>query len=278
MTNDAGFAQLQSSFGPRFFNTISVRYDDNDRFGGKPTFRVAPAFLIPETGTKLKGTVGTGFKAPTLDELFDSFPAFDFFANPNLKPETSLGYDLGVEQALLDKRVQLGATYFHNDIKNLININDTGTSYANVGMATTYGVESFVSYHPMDQLTLRADYTYTMAEDDILHQELIRRPKNKASVNATWQVTDAAALSATILYVGPWIDTSRDGTVSGLTAQRYTLVNLAGSYELGHGVTAFARIDNLLDRRYQEPIGFLHQGLGVFAGLRVAFNAADVGW
>ncbi len=276
MTNNAGFAQLQSSFGERFFNAISLRYDDNDRFGSKATYRVAPAFLIPETGTKLKGSVGTGFKAPTLDELFDnSFAAQGFFANPNLQPETSLGYDLGFEQALLDKRLQFGATYFHNDINNLITINETGTSFENVGRATTYGAESFVAYKPWEPLALRADYTYTTAEDDIHHQELLRRPKHKASLNAAWQVTEAASLSATILYTGPWTDINRAGTASGLTASGYTLVNLAGSYDLGHGVTAFARINNLLDRQYQDPIGFQHQGLGVFAGLRVALDTVD---
>ena len=275
MTNDAGFAQLQSSFGDRFFNAASLRYDSNNRFGGKATYRVAPAFLIPETGTKLKGSVGTGFKAPTLDELFDSFPQFGFFANPDLTPETSLGYDLGFEQAALDKRVQFGATYFHNDIKNLIVINDTGTTYENVGHATTYGVESFVSYKPWNPLTLRVDYTYTMAEDDVLHEELIRRPKHKASFNAAWQVTEKLSLSATLLYIGPWSDINRAGTVSGLKTPGYTLVNLAGSYELGHGITAFARINNLLDRHYQDPIGFQHQGFGVFGGFRVSLDTAD---
>src|SRR5438876_557919 len=93
--DNAGFIQLQSSFAERLFDAISLRYDSYDRFGSKLTYRVAPALLIPETGTKLKGTVGTGFKGPTLNELFVSFPAFNFFANPNLKPETSLGYDLG---------------------------------------------------------------------------------------------------------------------------------------------------------------------------------------
>jgi vitamin B12 transporter len=277
LSNNAGFAQLQSSFGERLFNTISVRFDDNDRFGGKATYRVAPAFLIPETGTKLKATIGTGFKAPTLDELFDNFPQFGFFANPNLRPETSLGYDLGFEQALLDKRVHFGATYFHNDIRNLINFNDSFTSTVNVGRATTQGVESLATYRPWQPLTLRADYTFTLAEDDIAHQELQRRPKDKASLNATWQVTAEASLSATILYVGPWLDVSRAGTASGIVANGYTIVNLAGSYELGHGVTAFARINNLLDRQYQDPTGFQHQGLGVFAGLRVAFDAAGMG-
>jgi len=272
MANDAVFLQLQSSFGERFFNTISVRYDNNDRFGGKATFRLAPAFLIPETGTKLKGSIGTGFKAPTLDEMFDSYPEFGFFANPYLKPETSVGYDIGFEQSLPGDRVAFGATYFHNNIANLISINETGTSYANIGQATTQGVETFVSYKPVTAVTLRADYTYTNAVDDILHQELLRRPRDKASLNATWQVTEAASVSATVLYVGPWVDINRSGSVSGLIAKGYTLVNLAGSYDLGHGLTAFARIDNLLDQHYQDPTGFLHPGLGVFAGLRIVFD------
>jgi vitamin B12 transporter len=277
MTNDAGFIQLQSSFGERFFNAISLRYDDNDRFGGKATYRVAPAYLIPETATKLKGSVGTGFKAPTLDQLFDSLPAFNFFANPNLVPETSLGYDLGVEQGLFAKRVALGATYFHNDIKNLIDFNDSFTSTVNVGRATTWGAETFVSYDPWDELKLRADYTYTIAENDITNQPLNRRPKHKASLNADWQVTRDMTLTATVLYLGSWIDVNRSGSASGLTANGYTLVNLAGAYDIGHGVTAFARVNNLLDRQYQDPLGFQRPGLGVFAGLRVAFDTANQG-
>ena len=273
MTNDAGYLQLQSGFGERFFDTLSLRLDDNDRFGGKPTFRVAPAFLIPETDTKLKGSVGTAFNPPTLVQLFQSFPAFGFVANPDLKPETSLGFDAGFEQGLLQKRVQFGATYFHNDIANLININDSATTLINVGKATTYGVESFLSYRPWESLTLRSDYTFTIAKDDILDEPLTRRPKHKASLDAAWQASAAATLSATLLYVGSWRDVSRDGTATGLKANGYATVNLAGAYDLGHGLTAFGRIDNLLDRRYQDPLGFERPGFGVFAGLRVALDA-----
>lgn len=269
--NDAGYAQLQSSFGAQFFNTVSARYDDNSQFGGRATYREAPAYLITATGTKLKGSVGTGYNPPSLTELFENFPGFDFFANPKLLPETSFGFDLGFEQALLAKRMTFGATYFHNDIKNLIDINSTGTSYANIGEATTYGVESFVSYKPWDPLTLRADYTYTMATDDIQHTELLRRPKNKASLDAGWQATANLSFSATVLYVGPWVDVYRDGT-PGASGAGHTLVNLAGSYDLGHGVTTFARIDNMLDRHYQEPVGFDRPGFGIFAGVRVAFD------
>jgi vitamin B12 transporter len=275
ITDNAAMIQLQSGLAERFFNAVSVRYDQYDRFGGKTTFRIAPALLIPETGSKLKGSVGTGFKAPTLADLFQNFPSFNFFGNPNLKPETSIGYDLGFEQAVLDKRLRFGATYFHNNIDNLITINDTGTSLQNVGKATTYGVESFVALTPWEPLTLRADYTFLIAKDDILDQELLRRPKNKASLDAAWHVTDAAVLSATLLYVGPWRDVSRSGTVTGLTTNGYTLINLAASYDLGNGLTAYARINNLLDRHYQNPTGFLQPGLGVYAGLRVAFDTAN---
>ena len=272
ITDDAGMIQLQSSFGERLFNAASVRYDSYDTFGSKTTFRVAPALLIPETGSRLKGSVGTGFKAPTLAQLFQNFPSFNFFGNPNLKPETSIGYDLGFEQTALERRVQFGATYFHNNIDNLITANDTFTTFENINRATTYGVESFLAVTPWEPLTLRADYTYLMAKDDILDQQLLRRPKNKVSLDAAWHVTDAAQLSATIVYVGPSRDVNRAGTIAGLTASGYTLVNLAGSYDLGNGVSAYARIDNLLDRHYQSPIGFLRPGLGVFAGVRLALN------
>ena len=276
-TNNAGFAQLQSSFGERFFNTASVRYDNNSQFGGATTYRIAPAMIVPETDTTFRGSVGTGFKAPTLDQMFDSFPAFGFFANPNLVPEKSFGWDLGVEQKFLDRRAAVGATYFHNDIKNLIDFNDTFTTLINVGQATTYGVESFVAYKPWDVLSLRADYTYTMARNDVTDESLPRRPKHKASLNATWQVTERASLSGTVLYTGTWIDVNRSGTMTGLVSSPYTLVNIAGSYDLGHGVTAFARIDNLTDRHYQDPIGFQHQGLGVFGGVKVAIDATTFG-
>ncbi|HWE72171.1 MAG TPA: TonB-dependent receptor [Stellaceae bacterium] len=276
-TTNAGFAQLQSSFGDRFFNTASVRYDGNSQFGGAATYRIAPAMKVPETDTTFRGSVGTGFKAPSLDQLYDSFPSFGFFANPNLVPEKSFGWDAGVEQKFLDRRASAGATYFHNDIKNLIDFNDTFTTLINVGQATTYGVETFLAYKPWDVLSLRADYTYTVARDDVADQELPRRPKHKASLEATWQVTEHASLTGTVLYTGPWIDANRSGTMGGLVASRYTIVNIAGAYDLGHGVTAFARVDNLTDRRYQDPIGFLHQGIGVFGGVKVAIDAATFG-
>lgn len=268
----AGFAQLQSDIAGRLFNAFSLRYDANDHFGAKATYRVAPALVVPETGTKLKASLGTGFKAPSLSQLYQDFPAFDFFGNPNLRPETSIGLDAGIEQGLAEGHVAVGATYFANRIANLIDINDTFTSFTNIGMARTYGLESFMSLAPWGGFSIRADYTYTIAKNEITQQDLLRRPRDKVSISATLQATPALLLSATLVYVGPWRDVDRDGARSGLLADSYTIVNLAAAYDFGHGVAAFARIDNLLDRRYQNPVGFQRPGLGVIGGLEVQFG------
>ena len=231
-TIDSGFAELQSSFGDSFYDTLSLRYDDNDRFGSKVTYRVAPVYLIKDTDTKLKASVGTGFKAPTLEELFENFPAFDFFANPNLRPESSTGYDIGFEQAALSEQINFGVTYFRNNIRNLIDDNADFTSYANVGRAMTQGAESFVSYQPLKSLTLRLDYTYTEATDEILHEELLRRPKHKVSLNGNWQATQHLSFNATVLTVGSWVDGNRDFSIPRLNAPGYTTVNVATNFDI----------------------------------------------
>ncbi len=271
MTNDAGFLELRSSLGDRFFNTISVRDDANDRFGNYATYRIAPSFLIAETGTRLKASVGTGFKAPTLNELFVSFPAFFFSANPNLRPEHSFGYDLGFEQDVSPLHGQFGVTWFHNDITDLIQANDTFTMDVNVGRATTQGVEAFVAWRPISSLTARADYTYTDAEDDIAHTQLLRRPKNKASLNIAWQATHQLSISVEGLYVGSWIDDNRFFTVPPFRTPGYATLNLAANYVIDPHLTLFGRITNLANKQYQNPVGFLAPGIGVFAGAKVGF-------
>jgi vitamin B12 transporter len=269
---DSGYAELQSQLIEGLYSAINARYDQNDRFGGKVTYRVAPAYVIPGTGTKLKASVGSGFKAPTLSELFQSYPAFFFIANPNLRPETSTGYDVGVEQALVGETLRAGVTYYYNRVRNLIvaapSPDGINITYANVGRAHTDGVESFVAYHPVKAITLRADYTYTQATDDGTGQELLRRPKHKASLNAAWQATSAFSLNATVLTVSSWIDGNRDFSIPRLTAPGYTVVNLAASFAIDSHLTVFGRVDNLFDRHFQNPVGFLQPTLGAFAGIR----------
>jgi vitamin B12 transporter len=270
-TIESGYAELQSALGNNIFNALNVRYDNNDRFGSEVTYRLAPTYLILDSGTKLKASVGTGFKAPTLNQMFQNFPDFDFFGNPDLKPETSLGYDVGFEQALLNQRLNFGATYFRNNIKNLIATNAEDTSYTNIGRVTTQGVESFVSYQPLTALILRLDYTYTEATDDILDQELLRRPKHKGSLNAEWHATTRWSLNATLLSVSSWVDGNRDFSIPRLNAPGYTTVDVAAGYELSGHWALTARITNLLNRHYENPDGFDQPTIGAYAGIKAKY-------
>ena len=264
ITTNAGYAALQSDFGHGVFTSASIRYDDNSRFGNKVTWRLAPTWHIESSGTKLKASLGTGFKAPSLQQLFGTFGG-----NPLLKPETSFGYDVGVEQSLLGGALTGGLTWFHNDIENLI-VSGPAPAFllGNIGRAKTQGVESFIAWQALDTLNLRADYTYTDAIDDRTNRALLRRPRHKASLNAGWQAMDDLLLDATLLYVGPHVDGNRDFSVPRFHKGGEFTADFAASYRLTETFSVFGRLENAFDNSYQAPDGFLRPGIGGFAGIK----------
>ena len=263
ITTNAGYAELQSDFGMGLYNSASVRYDDNSRFGDKTTWRVAPAWVIGST--KIKASAGSGFKAPALQQLYGTFGG-----NAALKPETSFGYDVGVEHSLFNGAVTGGVTWFQNNIRNLI-VSGPAPAFQlmNIGRARTDGVESFIAWKATETLTFRADYTYTDALDAGTKLALLRRPRHKASVNAGWQATDDLNLNATLLYVGPQIDGNRDFSIPRLRMPDYVTVDLAASYRLTEKWSLFGRIENLTDTNYQSPDGFLRPRIGAYGGIKV---------
>lgn len=269
--NTAGYVEMQSQFAERFFIVGNLRVDDDDKFGSHTTWRVAPAFIVPGSDTKLKGSYGTAFKAPTLYELY-GVGDFNYVGNPNLKPETSKGWELGFEQPLFGDRLRFGVTYFRNDIKDLINnVFVPVNTYVNVGKAQTEGYEAFVDIRATERLRFHADYTRTDATDEIANTELVRRPKHKANFTTAYQATDALGLSASVVYVGPWMDFDRQGLwFTARDFQGYTVVNIAANYEVNKQVTVFGRVDNLFDKRYEVPVGWKAPGVGVFGGIKVS--------
>lgn len=274
VTTNAGYGELQSSLsdvldGVSFANSASIRYDSNSLYGDDVTWHAAPEVMITPSGTRIHASYGTGFKAPSLEQLFQSFPTFDFFANPDLKPETSAGYDVGVDQDLFG--LKGGVTWFHNDIDNLIETNPvTFADDVNIGRAITEGFENYLSWQPLEMLEVRADYTYTEAEDAELHEELVRRPRNKISGEVRWQESRALNLDARLLYVGTWIDGSRDFSVPRLDAHPYWTADLAASYALTKTLALTARVSNLFDENYEDPVGFLQPGRAVYAGFKAS--------
>jgi len=172
---------------------------------------------------------------------------------------------------LFHNSLRFGMTYFRINIKDLIEDNADFTSTTNIGRAKTDGVESFVAYRPTPTLTFRFDYTYTQATDETTRLELLRRPKNKESLNTNWQATDRLSLNATLLSVSSWVDTNRDGSIPRLNAPGYTTVDLAANYDLSNHWGLTGRVTNLLNRHYQNPDAFDQPTLGAFAGVKAKF-------
>jgi vitamin B12 transporter len=263
ITTNAGYGELDSDLGNGLHDDAAIRYDDISGFGDKVTWHIAPVWAIEATGTRLKASFGTGFKAPALQELFGGFGA-----NPSLKSESSTGYDAGFEQSLWGA-VSGGATWFHNDIRNLIvNGPPPNFTYGNIGRARTQGVETFIAWMPLDALSLRADYTYTDAIDASTGRALLRRPSNRLSLTGDWQALPDLTLDASLLVTGPQADIGRE---SGLREKLggYTLLNLAASYKLTETWSLFSRIENATDTDYQSPDGFLRPGIGAYGGIKV---------
>jgi len=271
-TNTKGyFLQDEIRLWDRFFAMFGIRVDDHSLFGSETTYRIAPAYLIKETGTKVKGTFGTGFKAPTLYQLFAPATSWGPIGNINLKPEKSRGWDIGAEQEFLKKRVILGATYFRNDFKNLINF-ESGLGYININKAKAEGIELLASIKPIDDLTLSFNYTYTDTEDKKTERELLRRPKNKFGLDINYHFLKKGNVNLGVIYVGKRDD--MDWSVwpaRRVELDGYTLVNLAASYNITKNFQLFGRIDNLFNKEYEEAKGWGTPGLSFFGGIKLSF-------
>ncbi|GAB6845881.1 TonB-dependent receptor [Methylorubrum rhodinum] len=270
--NTASYGEVQLTPFDGAFLVANLRHDENDAFGPATTYRVAPSYLVPGTGTRLKGSVGTGFKAPTLNQLFVDIPAFGQKGNPNLRPEESFGYDAGFEQPF-GERVLAGATYFANDFRNLIQGTFDPRTFVftnvNIGRAETYGAEAFLAVQFTDTLSGRIDYTNTVSKDDVNGRELLRRPRHKGSATAIWTPMPGLTLSGTLIVLGSFVDGARDANFSRVRNPGFAILNLAASYNVSETVSVFGRIDNLFDQRYENPTGFLGPGLAVYGGVRL---------
>lgn len=267
-TNNAIYLQEQLSAG-NFAAAVGGRYDEHDAFGGETTWRVAPTYTISATGTQIKGSVGTGFKAPSLYQLYGpdiDYGAWGYYVvgNENLEPEESIGYDIGIEQALLDKQLVITLSWFWNDIDNLIDYNDADNSvgYYNISGVRTQGVESSISWYPCDYFNIQLGYTYTDIETS--EEQLYRRPFHKGSADLNFYPIKNLQVNLNAIYVG-----ERDDRSEELDA--YTLVNLAASYQVHNNVTIFGRIENLLDEEYEEAAGYETADLSAYAGIKLSF-------
>ena len=184
--------------------------------------------------------------------------------NINLKFETSQSWDVGVEQDLFGKTSTWGVTYFENQFNNLIQANFAPYVNQNVSKAKVNGVETFVEVRPWTDLTLRGNYTYQQTQNLDNGEQLLRRPKDKASFDADYRFFEKAHIHANVLVVGQKADYA--STVAG-----YALLNLAGSYDVYKDVQLFARLDNVFDKQYEEVYGYGTSGVAGYGGVKLAY-------
>ncbi|HWK13590.1 MAG TPA: TonB-dependent receptor [Rhizobiaceae bacterium] len=236
--------------------TLGARQSWHSAFGANTTWRATGSYEFP-SATRLHASLGTGFRAPSLDELYGPFGS-----NPNLQPERSLSFDVGVEQRLGDRLVA-DLTYFHIDIDNLIGY--SGGGYNQIpGTARKRGVEASLSWAANGWLDLGAFYTYTSAVSQT-GARLPRVPANVVGLSVTAKPWERWTLTADARIALDTVD-------AGAPIDDYVLVNAKVAYKVNDSAEVYLRGENLLDQKYQTVSGYGMPGLGVFAGFRAKFG------
>jgi outer membrane receptor protein involved in Fe transport len=308
-TSYAYFAENRWNPTRRWVVIAGVRVDDirthqlpPDAFGSRPLLpassitkvnpRLSATYLAREGSgagrwgaTRLHGSFGTGIRAPSGFELA-------FTNNPRLKPEKSLSFDAGVEQRFLADRAVIDATYFYNRFRDQIVVlgsslsNLSSFTSDNLANARSRGVEFSVRLHPVRSLDFAANYTRldsailaldgttTTQSPFEVGQPLIRRPRNSGSLNATWShgrlmLNLNGTWRTQVLDVEP-----NFGAFGGLFPNNgYFVANTGFAYRLPRGVELYGRLNNVLNRKYEEALGFPALHLNFLTGVRFTFPA-----
>jgi vitamin B12 transporter len=272
--NRGWYAQEQLSFFNRLHLTAGARYEDNSEFGNEFVPRGSVAYELTQTGTVFRGAAGKGFKTPTFTEQFAQGFAT---GNPDLDPEKSYSWEVGVDQVLWQNKLVLGATYFNQKFDDLITYIDRpgpDPDFENIQEAESQGIELMALCKPGYGLTLGGNYTYldTEVTDDggvggpsspfEEGKDLLRRPEHTASgyVNWAWK---GFQIRFDGLYVGERDDLDfRTFPANRVTLDDYFTVDLAASYTFNlndryiKDFKIFAKVQNLFDEHYEEAFGF----------------------
>jgi len=250
-----------------FTATVGYRYDRNEKFGSVSTFRIAPMYFVKISGTKIKGTYGTGFKAPSLFNLFAPF-----YGNSDLKPEKSKGWDLGFEQFFYNNKISIGLTYFHMKFNDMLGFDENFRSI-NINEAETSGFEAMLYIQNIYGFSINGSYTYNETFDistpELSEEQLIRRPKNQFALS-TYYKHNKLKLGLFIKYSGEKFDTDFSTYPSTrVSLDAYTLVNITASYDITDYITMFGRIENIFDEDYQDILFYGNLGRSGYLGFKL---------
>lgn len=265
--NDALALDYGLTAGPAVF-TASVREDFNDRFKDAVTWRVGGAYDFEGLGGRLRASAGEGVTNPGAFELFGYFPG-SFIGNPDLKPETSTGWEIGWDQSIEAAGLELSATWFHSELENEIytvfNPDFTSTVANRDGESTREGVELEARWTPVEALFVTGAATFLDSEES--GAEEIRRPGFTASLTAGYRLGERWRVGLSADHVGEQLDTDFS-TGTNVTLDAYTLVGAVLGYEFADGWEATVRGENLFDEDYVDVLGYATPGAAAYIGLR----------
>jgi len=283
VSSNAGFAQAQLNLWERVFATAGVRYDDYNVFGGATTYRTTAGYLHQETGTKIRSSYATGFRAPSVNQLY-----FPDFGKSDLKPERSQSMDIGVDQYLLDNRLTLSGGYFWSRYRDMIVAQQSadvcGSSFGfanfcaqNIGLVSTKGWEASVKYAVVRDMPLIKSFDVQAQYTNTLTRNLIQQPGNRAprmpvdqwSMIISYQPIDPVRVNLEGRYVG-----SRFDDVNNQQKMRaFDVWNLSATYDVTNRVQTYVRADNIFNEKYEEIQFYGTPVRSIFVGLRVNYDA-----
>lgn len=239
--------------------TAGLRHDQHSAFGGNTTYRSTVSYLLPGTETRVHSSVGTGFRAPSLYELYDPT-----YGNADLQPERSVGFDVGVEQSFLAERLSADLTYFRLQVDNLIDYDFVTSMYNQVpGRTRSQGVEASFTYSATDWLDLGGSYTYTdSAKPDGTRN--VRVPRHAIVLLANARPAEKWTVGADLKFVMDTVDVSDK-------LDDYVLFNAKVAYQLSESTEIYLRGENLLNENYQTVAGYGTPGISAFAGIKAKF-------
>ncbi|MBN1495377.1 MAG: TonB-dependent receptor [Spirochaetes bacterium] len=268
----AAYAQNHLKLFKRVFVIAGLRYTRPDNFRRSIDYGVSGSFIVPVTETRFKASAGSGYKIPSLYQLYNVFERWNRFTPAYLNPERTLSYDAGIEQPLWDERIVLEVNYFSIDYKNMI-VYDTNLDYNGRywnSNALTRGVECIASFTPIDDLAIKGFYTFTRSYDKTFHTgDLLRRPRHQAGFTINYSFLDRGNLNLAFSYVGKRRDYWRYPYFSYMNP--YYKLDLAASWWIIKQLQAFIRIENLLNKKYDEIRGYRAAPCSVHAGLKAVF-------
>ncbi|CAA6690188.1 MULTISPECIES: TonB-dependent siderophore receptor [unclassified Lentimonas] len=247
------------------FWTIGGRYDHPSGYSDKKTWRTTFSYLVEPINSRFHGSYGTSFKAPSL---------YNLTYNPDLKHQEGEGWDIGVEVTLFEDTVIFDVTAFGYDIDDKMTWDPTAPGawpgWPGAMVNENYesdGVETSLIWKIQPDLTFRGSYTYTDATSDV-NKEPLYTPKHQASVSLTWRtLEDKLDLKGSVLYIG------ERNAQFGSTEESpdYATVNLAAQYAISEVWTVWTSANNILDKDYEEIVGYGTPGFNMMAGVRVNF-------